>query len=73
MATTWMKAIHRGGGIAAALGQSTDYIRNPEKTNRGELIDSFECEPLTAQSEFLLSKRLYEQKTGRDPRRNAGL
>lgn len=66
MATTWMKAIHRGGGIAAALGRSTDYISNPEKTNRGELIDSFGCEPLTAQSEFLLSKRLYEQKTGRD-------
>lgn len=66
MATTWMKAIHRGGGIAAALGRSVDYIENPDKTEDGELIVGFECEPLTAQSEFLLSKRLYEQKTGRD-------
>ena len=62
-----MKAIHRSGGsIAAALDRSTDYIENPDKTNDGELIDGYECEPFTAQSEFLLSKRLYEQKTGRD-------
>jgi len=62
-----MKAIHRSGGsIAAALDRTTDYIENPDKTNDGELIDGYECEPFTAQSEFLLYKRLYEQKTGRD-------
>ena len=66
MATTWMKAIHRGGGIAAALSRPVDYIENPDKTNGGELIDSFECDPATAQEEFLFSKRLYEKRTGRD-------
>ncbi len=66
MATTWMKAIHRGGGIAAALGRPVDYIENPDKTNGGELIDSFECDPATAQEEFLFSKRLYAKRTGRD-------
>ena len=71
MATTWMKALHRSGGsIAAALDRTTDYIENPEKTNDGELIDGYECEPFTAQSEFLFSKRMYEQKTGRDQGKN---
>ena len=66
MATTWMKALHRSGGIAAALGRSVDYIENPKKTDDGELIEGYECDPFTAQSEFLLSKKLYAQKTGRD-------
>ncbi|MDL2231968.1 relaxase/mobilization nuclease domain-containing protein [Ruminococcaceae bacterium OttesenSCG-928-L11] len=62
-----MKALHKSGGsIAAALGRSTDYIENPDKTDGGELIDAYECDARTVQSEFLLSKRLYEQKTGRD-------
>lgn len=66
MATTWMKALHRSGGIAAALDRTTDHVENPNKTNGGELIDAYECDPFTAQSEFLFSKRLYKQKTGRD-------
>ena len=67
MATTWMKAIHRSGGsIAAALDRSADYIKDSDKTNDGELLDSFECDPFTAQSEFLLFKQLYKQRTGRD-------
>jgi hypothetical protein len=70
MATTWMKALHRSGGIAAALGRSVDYIGNPEKTDDGELIEGYECDPFTAQSEFLLSKKLYAQKTGRDQGRH---
>jgi len=71
MAATWIKALHRSGGsIAAALDRTTDYIANPDKTNGGELIDSFECDPFTAQSEFRLSKRQYEQKTGRDQGKN---
>ena len=71
MATTWMKALHRSGGsIAAALDRTADYIENPDKTNDGELIDGHECDPFTAQSEFLFSKRLYEQKTGRDKGKN---
>ena len=67
MATTWIKALHRSGGsIAAALDRSTDYIKDGDKTNDGELLYGYECDPYTAQSEFLFSKRLYEQKTGRD-------
>jgi len=67
MATTWIKSLHRGGGtIAAALGLRTEYVLDSEKTDGGELVDSYECDPYTAQSEFLFSKRLYEQTIGRN-------
>jgi len=68
MATAWIKALHKGGGnsIAAALDRSTDYISAGDKTNDGELIEGYECDPFTAASEFLFSKRQYEQITGRD-------
>jgi len=72
MATTWMKALHKlnGRSISAALDKSADYTLNPDKTENGELVDSYECSHHTAQAEFLLSKRLYEQKTGRDQGRH---
>ena len=67
MATTWIKALHRSGGsVAAALELRVDYARDAEKTEDGKLVDSYECSAYTAQSEFLLSKKIYEQKTGRD-------
>ncbi len=58
MATTWMKALHRGGGsIAAALGWRIDYTKDFSKTDGGVLIDSYECDPHTAQAEFLFSRK----------------
>jgi len=68
MATTWMKTIHIGknGSIASVLENRTEYATNPEKTAGGELIAAYECEPFTVQSEFLFSKKLYLQKTGRE-------
>jgi len=65
-----MKALHNGGSIAVALGRSLDYIGNDDKTNGGELVVGYECDPFTAQSEFLFSKQLYTQKTGRDQGKN---
>ncbi|MCL2281231.1 MAG: relaxase/mobilization nuclease domain-containing protein [Dehalococcoidia bacterium] len=59
MATTWLKALHTGTN-------SIDYVLNATKTDSGHLIDSYECNPLTAQAEFLLSKQLYSQVSGRD-------
>lgn len=44
----------------------TDYAKNPEKTNDGELISSYECAPKTADAEFLLAKRRYKTITGRE-------
>jgi len=66
MATTYIKPLHRNSGISFALGNSLDYIKNKIKTNSGELVEGYMCQPQTAQNEFLLSKKIYAQKTGRD-------
>ena len=44
---------------------SRSSIQNPDKTEQGELVSSYQCSPLTVDEEFLLTKRLYEQTTGR--------
>ena len=51
--------------VAACLHDHTAYIQNPEKTEQGELVSSYQCSPLTVDEEFLLTKKLYEQATGR--------
>ena len=58
LATTYLKAHHISGGksILESLSDRFDYGQNPEKTLGGALIRSYECDPLTADSEFLLSK-----------------
>jgi hypothetical protein len=68
MATTRLIALHigKGGSIASALGRSTDYVKNPDKTNEGEWVTTYECDPLTADAEFLFAKNQYAMITGRD-------
>jgi hypothetical protein len=68
MATVWMKGIHRtsSGSISAAIGQALSYNTNELKTEGGELIATYECDPATADSEFMLSKTIYAQRTGRN-------
>ena len=58
---------NKGKTILKCLAERTDYAMNGEKTANGELITSFECAPKTAASEFAFSKRIYFQKTGREP------
>ena len=67
LAATRLIALHKNKGksVAACLKSRTDYAKNPDKTNRGELVSSYECSPLTADEEFMLSKRQYELATGR--------
>ena len=57
MAATRLIALHknRGKSVAACLKSRTDYAKNPDKTNKGELVSSYECSPLTADEEFMLS------------------
>ena len=57
--------INKGKTIAQCLADRTDYSQNSGKTNGGEFISSYECDPETADQEFLLSKRQYLQMTGR--------
>ena len=72
MATSWIKPLHRTGSNStkAALGQSLEYIMNPDKTMGGELISAYGCDPITVESEFMLSKRQYEHFTGRNQGKN---
>lgn len=56
---------NKGKSIAACLNNHTSYIQNPDKTEQGELVSSYQCSPLTVDEEFMLTKRLYEQTTGR--------
>ena len=67
MAATRLIAMHANKGmtIARSIGDRTDYAMNPEKTEQGQLITAYACDPMTCAEEFLLQKRLYEQVTGR--------
>lgn len=51
--------------MSQCLSDRLDYGMNPEKTESGELVSSYECAPETAENEFLLSKRIYQNITGR--------
>lgn len=59
MAATRLIALHinKGKTIAQSLKDRTDYAQNPEKTEKGELVTGYQCDPMTADEEFLLSKR----------------
>ena len=72
MAATRLIALHinKGKSVAQCLRDRTDYAQNPEKTEKGELVTAYECDPMTADQEFLLSKRQYEYITGRRHKRD---
>ena len=67
MAATRLIALHlnKGKSVAACLKARTDYATNPEKTEKGDLVTSYECDPMTVDEEFMLTKRKYLQITGR--------
>ena len=68
MATTRLMPLHTGKGrtVAEALGRTTDYVKNPEKTDGGELVSAYQCNPAIVDQEFLFSKRQYASITGRN-------
>ena len=72
MATTRIIPMHRkpSKSISSCLHDRIDYAENPEKTDDGELIKSYMCDPMTADAEFALSKREYLQITGRRQERD---
>ena len=72
MATTRLMPLHSGKGrtVAEALGRVTDYVKNPEKTNGGDLVTAYQCNPSIADQEFLFFKRQYAAITGRERKDN---
>ena len=67
MATTRIMSLHTGKGrsVGKAIRDIIDYVENPDKTDGGRLITSYQCDSRIADAEFLLSKRQYTAKTGR--------
>ena len=70
MAATRLIPLHaaKGHTVAQSLGDRTDYAKNPEKTEKGELVTAYGCDPFTVDEEFMLQKRQYEQSHGRQNR-----
>ena len=68
MATTRLMPLHAGKGrtVVKALGRTTDYVKNPEKTNGGDLVTAYRCNPSIVDQEFLFAKRQYATITGRN-------
>ena len=67
MAATRVITMHitKGKTVAQCLADRTDYAKNPDKTDNGQLVSSYEFNPDTVDAEFALSKREYFQITGR--------
>ena len=61
MATTRIIPLHAGKAIRSII----DYVKNPEKTDHGRLITSYECDSRVADAQFLLDKQTYVARTGR--------
>lgn len=72
MAATRLIALHvnKGKTVAQCLADRTDYSENAAKTNNGEFITGYMCDPKSCDQEFLLSKREYLHKHGYEPIRN---
>lgn len=57
---------NKGKSLADCIADRMDYALNPTKTNDGKYVSSYQCDPKTVQGEFLLSKRIYSDITGRE-------
>ena len=67
MATSRLMPLHTGKGrtVGQAISDIIDYTENPQKTDGGRLITSWQCDSRIADAEFLFTKNQYIQKTGR--------
>jgi hypothetical protein len=71
IAATAIFPIHTGKSrsVPKALKDLADYVMNPQKTDGGRLISSYECSPETVDLEFELAKQQYQLLTGREQKR----
>jgi hypothetical protein len=57
--------IGKGRTFSTAITDIIDYVKNPEKTDHGRLITSWQCDSRIADSQFFYSKQQYIRNTGR--------
>lgn len=62
MATTRIIPLHAGKGRMAgkAISDIIDYVKNPEKTDHGRLITSYQCDSRVADARFYLGMTVAE-------------
>jgi hypothetical protein len=72
MAATWIKPLRSGKGRSKgkAIEDIIDYVQNPQKTDNGRLISSYECDSRAADVQFMLAKQEYEHATGKSLGKN---
>ena len=70
MATTRLIALHvnKRKTAAACMKARLDYAENADKTNDGELVSSYECDPQLAWQEFMLDRNNYLSRNGSERR-----
>lgn len=59
--------LHTGKGrtVGTTITDIIDYVKNPEKTDHGRLITSWQCDSRIADSQFFYSKQQYIRNTGK--------
>lgn len=57
--------VGKGRTVGTAIAKILDYVKNPEKTDHGQLITSYQCDSRVADAQFLQFKNNYIRHTGR--------
>jgi len=75
VATTRLIPMHviKGQTVAHTVHERLSYAINPEKTNSGQLVKTYGCEPETAAGEMLLCKKEYETYIGRSEEKKSDI
>ena len=75
MATTRLIPMHviKGQTVAHTVHERISYAINPDKTNSGQLVKAYGCEPVTAAGEMLLCKKEYETYIGRSEEKKSDI
>ena len=75
MATTRLIPMHviKGQSVAHTVHERLSYAINPAKTNSGQLVKAYGCEPETAAGEMLLCKKEYETYIGRSEEKKSDI
>lgn len=63
LATTRLMPLHTGKGrtVGTAIQDIIDYVENPQKTNGGQLITSWQCDSRIADAEFFYKARVHSE------------
>ena len=57
--------IGKGRTFSTAMAHIIDYVKNPEKSDHGRLISSWQCDSRIADSQFFYFKQQYIRNTGK--------